>query len=130
MRLEDEITVRQLLQGRSPALDLDSLYGLGPDHRFDRRYHEDDGIRLKSGTTQGVPNDPSIAGRPLTGFDLPRQGSGSLKSERRRALIPDPRNDENLVVAQVHAAFFEMTDLLLYAFEGRADQLNPLGPVT
>lgn len=25
---------------------------------------------------------------------------------------------------------FEMTDLLLYAFEGRADQLNPLGPVT
>ncbi|MFJ9021287.1 hypothetical protein ACIRPU_15070 [Streptomyces sp. NPDC102259] len=25
---------------------------------------------------------------------------------------------------------FEMTDLLLYAFEGRADQLNPPGPVT
>ncbi|MFE7650053.1 peroxidase family protein [Streptomyces phaeoluteigriseus] len=105
VRLEDEITVRQLLQGRSPALDLDSLYGLGPDHRFDRRFYEDDGMRLKSGTTQGVPDDPSVVGRPLAGFDLPRVGTGSLRSERRRPLIPDPRNDENLVVAQIHAAF-------------------------
>nr|WP_171396184.1 heme peroxidase family protein [Streptomyces asoensis] len=119
VRLEDEITVRQLLQGRSPALDLDSLYGLGPDHRFDRRFYEDDGIRLKSGTTQGIPNDPSIVGRPLTGFDLPRQGSGSLKSERRRALIPDPRNDENLVVAQVHAAFIRFHNRVVADLVGK-----------
>ncbi|MEU9311175.1 heme peroxidase family protein [Streptomyces sp. NPDC048256] len=119
VRLEDEITVRQLLQGRSPALDLDSLYGLGPAHRFDRRFYEDDGLRLKSGTTQGIPNDPSIAGRPLTGFDLPRQGTGSLKSERRRALIPDPRNDENLVVAQVHAAFIRFHNRVVADLVGK-----------
>ncbi|MFE1924118.1 heme peroxidase family protein [Streptomyces asoensis] len=119
VRLEDEITVRQLLQGRSPALDLDSLYGLGPDHRFDRRFYEDDGIRLKSGTTQGVPDDPSIVGRPLTGFDLPRTGTGSLRSERRRALIPDPRNDENLVVAQIHTAFIRFHNRVVAGLAGK-----------
>ncbi|WP_329342406.1 heme peroxidase family protein [Streptomyces sp. NBC_01352] len=106
-QLEDDVTLGQLLQGRSPALDLDSLYGLGPDHRFDRRFYEDDGLRLRTGTTQGLP-DPDgdhIVGLPLSGFDLPRVGAGSLISERRRPLIPDGRNDENLVVAQVHCAF-------------------------
>ncbi|MEU3618583.1 heme peroxidase family protein [Streptomyces sp. NPDC006872] len=119
VRLEDEITVRQLLQGRSPALDLDSLYGLGPDHRFDRRFYEDDGLRLKTGTTQGVPNDPSVVGQPLAGFDLPRTGSGSLRSERRRALIPDPRNDENLVVAQIHTAFIRFHNRVIADLVGK-----------
>ncbi|MER6954567.1 MULTISPECIES: heme peroxidase family protein [unclassified Streptomyces] len=119
VRLEDEITVRQLLQGRSPALDLDSLYGLGPDHRFDRRFYEDDGLRLKTGTTQGVPNDPSVVGQPLAGFDLPRTGSGSLRSERRRALIPDPRNDENLVVAQIHTAFIRFHNRVIADLIGK-----------
>ncbi|MFG2131295.1 heme peroxidase family protein [Streptomyces sp. NPDC048751] len=102
--LEDDITVGQLLQGRSPALDLDSLYGLGPNHPFDRRFYQDDGIRLKTGTTAPVPGDDRT-NRALAGFDLPRVGVGSLISERRRALIPDPRNDENLPVAQIHCAF-------------------------
>lgn len=105
VRLEEDVTVQQLLQGRSPALDLDSLYGLGPDNRFDRRFYEDDGIRIKSGTTQGIPGATDITKDPLAGFDLPRVGAGSLPSERRRPLIPDPRNDENLVVAQIHSAF-------------------------
>ncbi|MFD3618636.1 heme peroxidase family protein [Streptomyces sp. NPDC058676] len=106
-QLEDDVTLGQLLQGRSPALDLDSLYGLGPDHRFDRRFYEDDGLRLRTGTTQGLPapDGDHIVGLPLGGFDLPRVGAGSLISERRRPLIPDARNDENLVVAQVHCAF-------------------------
>jgi hypothetical protein len=102
--LEDDVTVRQLLQGRSPALDLDSLYGLGPNHPFDRRFYQDDGIRLKTGTTSPVPGDV-LTNRALAGFDLPRAGVGSLISERRRPLIPDPRNDENLAVAQIHCAF-------------------------
>ncbi|MGW0583313.1 peroxidase family protein, partial [Streptomyces sp. NPDC002920] len=111
-QLEDDVTVKQLLQGRSPALDLDSLYGLGPDHRFDQRFYEPDGIHLKTGTTQGIPAAADITGQPLAGFDLPRVGVGSLKSERRRPLIPDPRNDENLVVAQIHCAFLRFHNRL------------------
>jgi Animal haem peroxidase len=37
------------------------------------------------------------------GFDLPR-GAGTTNAQRRRAVIPDPRNDENLAVAQTHLA--------------------------
>ncbi|CAM5573401.1 hypothetical protein SALBM311S_03355 [Streptomyces alboniger] len=121
VRLEDEVTVRELLQGRSPALDLDSLYGLGPDHRFDRRFYEDDGLRLRTGTTQGLP-DPGgdhLVGLPLGGFDLPRVGQGSRISERRRPLIPDGRNDENLVVAQIHSAFIRFHNRVVADLVGK-----------
>jgi hypothetical protein len=37
------------------------------------------------------------------GFDLPR-GAGTTAAAKRRAIIPDPRNDENLAVAQTHLA--------------------------
>ena len=37
------------------------------------------------------------------GFDLPR-GAGSTVAAKRKAIIPDPRNDENLAVAQNHLA--------------------------
>ena len=44
------------------------------------------------------------AGHPAKqGFDLPR-GAGSTVEEKRKAIIPDPRNDENLAVAQLHLA--------------------------
>jgi hypothetical protein len=97
-----EVTVDELLQGRSPALDLDSLYGRGPD--LEPRFYQADKIRLKIGKTAAVPGDP-IAGRDLDGFDLPRVGEGSTKGARRLAVIPDSRNDENLIVAQTHLAF-------------------------
>ncbi len=32
-------------------------------------------------------------------------GAGSNDAEKRKAIIPDPRNDENLAVAQTHLAF-------------------------
>src|SRR5437660_11876299 len=42
---------------------------------------------------------------PLAKHDLPRAGTGSTNAAKRKAVIPDPRNDENLVVAQTHLAF-------------------------
>ena len=95
----EDITVAELLQGRSPALDLDSLYGRGPNHSRDEKFYASDGIRLKTGRAVGPP----LGDRD--GFDLPRTGVGSTQAERRAPLIPDPRNDENLAVAQTHLAF-------------------------
>ncbi len=47
----------------------------------------------------------AIGGIPAKqGFDLPR-GAGSTAAAKRKAIIPDPRNDENLAVAQTHLAF-------------------------
>lgn len=67
---------------RTPALDLDNVYGRGPD---DQPYmYEHDGKRFLLGETldNGAP-------------DLPRNSA-----EPARALIGDPRNDENSIVSQ------------------------------
>jgi hypothetical protein len=100
--LGDDVTVDELIQGRSPALDLDSLYGRGPEQ--DRHFYAPDGIKLRVGTTAAIDFD---AGTNVnrTGFDVPRVGTGTTKAQERTAQIPDTRNDENLAVAQTHVAF-------------------------
>ncbi len=87
-----------LLQARSPSLDLDSLYGAGPQDPESAKFYEADGEHLKVGRTDAIDGDPA-----MVGFDLPR-GAGTSASAKRRAVIPDPRNDENLAVAQTHGA--------------------------
>lgn len=106
--LGEPVPVEDLLQGRSPALDLDSVYGLGPHHSSSSRFYDADG-RLRTGTTIGVgfPANLPAANTDQEGFDLPRAGEavGGTKADQRAALIPDARNDENLVVGQLHLAF-------------------------
>ena len=96
--LGERVTPAQLVQARSPSLDLDSLYGAGPQDPVSARFYSDD-RHLKMGRT-----DPIGPDRAREGFDLPR-GAGRTAAAKRRALIPDPRNDENLAVAQSHLAF-------------------------
>jgi hypothetical protein len=88
------VTPAQLLQARSPSLDLDSLYGAGPGDPESAKFYEADGLHLKMGKTTGPTKN---------GFDLPR-GAGNTDAKKRKAIIPDPRNDENLAVAQTHLA--------------------------
>jgi hypothetical protein len=97
--LGENVSPGDLLQGRSPSLDLDSLYGAGPTEPESAAFYEADGIHLRVGKTVAVDDLG-----PMDGFDLPR-GAGSTDEEKRRAIIPDPRNDENLAVAQTHLAF-------------------------
>jgi hypothetical protein len=78
-----------LVDFRTPRFDLDNLYGRGP---ADQPYlYEADGIRLLLGDR--VSDEDSIAGP-----DLQRNAIG-------RALIGDPRNDENLIVSQLQSVF-------------------------
>jgi hypothetical protein len=108
--LGERVSPALLLQARSPSLDLDSLYGAGPDDPESAKFYEADGIHLKMGKTlaaEGRVGDLSGASARIPakdGFDLPR-GEGSSAAAKRRAVIPDPRNDENLAVAQTHLAF-------------------------
>jgi len=83
-----DIAPATLQQFRSPSLDLDSLYGNGPQDPGSAHLYNADGIHLKMGTATGGP----------PGSDLPRDGTGL-------AMIGDERNDENLAVAQIHCAF-------------------------
>ncbi|WP_322920984.1 peroxidase family protein [Nocardioides renjunii] len=93
----DSVSPAALLQGRSPTLDLDSLYGAGPLDGVSADFYEADRTRLKVGRTTKIGGD-----RARVGFDVPRVGGPG--AGRGKAAIPDRRNDENLVVAQTHAA--------------------------
>jgi Animal haem peroxidase len=71
---------------------------LGPNDPESEKFYEADKLHLKMGTTVAIGGIPA---KP--GHDLPR-GAGGTAAEKRKAIIPDPRNDENLAVAQLHLA--------------------------
>jgi len=83
-----------LVDYRTPRFDLDSVYGRGPD---DQPYlYEDGGLRMLLGRPlTGNPHDPKT-------HDLPRNVPASGP---KRALIGDPRNDENVIVSQLQGIF-------------------------
>ncbi|SEM16297.1 Animal haem peroxidase [Bosea lupini] len=91
---------------RTPALDLDSVYGFGQDGS--PSLFERDPVTRKTlptlllGTAAESPDlqkGPGNLVPAVPGGDLPRSPVTGL------AIIPDSRNDENLLVAQMHLAF-------------------------
>jgi hypothetical protein len=79
-----------LVDFRSPAFDLDNVYGRGP---ADQPYMYDNGNAFLLGAPLHGGIDPNAR-------DLPRNGAAI-----QRALIGDPRNDENAIVAQWQGLF-------------------------
>jgi hypothetical protein len=86
---------------RTPAFDLDNVYGRGPD---DQPY-------LYDGNATFLLGDQINGGDPRA-RDLPRNGANP-----RRALIGDPRNDENSIVSQLQG--------LMLRFHNRTVSDNP-----
>ena len=87
----DTVDVEGLVNGRSFALDLDSVYGGGPK-KSPQLY---DGDKFLIGTaTDGVSPD------------LPRNPDGS-------AILVEHRNDENLIIAQIHLSFLRLHNSLV-----------------
>ena len=102
----------QVRNERVPALDLDSVYGDGPT--FPGGPETDakdiyDGIKLKVGRVALVGKEgeePVIPGvRIPLQADLDRDLPRGLEGNPSKANIADGRNDENLIVAQLHVAF-------------------------
>jgi hypothetical protein len=88
-----------LVDFRTPRLDLDSLYGDPPNDPY--LYESDDDAR-------SVPK--FLIGENAAGeADLPRTRLPSSRHglPRGRALIGDPRNDENVIVSQLHLLFLQ-----------------------
>ncbi len=88
-RSPDEI-VTSLFNGRRPQLDLDSLYGDGPALVPNAESDADAFGLYRANLTLNVQ-------RQGQRVDLPRRTDG-------RALIADGRNDENVIISQLHAA--------------------------
>ncbi|MBC7911386.1 MAG: peroxidase [Pyrinomonadaceae bacterium] len=97
-----ETTPELVEQGRTPLLDLDSLYGDRRPGKKNLKLYEEDEVHLKYGTT--VVETSSTDDRTFKN-DLPRVGGTS--EDKLKALIADPRNDENLPVAQTHVALIK-----------------------
>jgi Animal haem peroxidase len=84
------VNVNTLVNGRTFAFDLDSVYGGGPE-KSPQVY---DGDKFKIGVaTDGVSPD------------LPRV-DGS-------AILIEPRNDENLIIGQIHLSFLRLHNTLV-----------------
>jgi hypothetical protein len=91
----------QIENFRTPRFDLDSVYGVGPE----------DSLSLY---------DKTRFGYLLVG----RQGDASSKekdlprNEQEIAIIGDARNDENVIVSQLHLAFIRFHNAVLAAVSG------------
>ncbi|MEU9290891.1 heme peroxidase family protein [Streptomyces sp. NPDC048275] len=94
--------IKKLQNLRLPALNLDSVYGDGPfaAPAVGKVAVPYDGIKFRLGLLSPVPASVGALIPPIddTQRDLPRDAE-------RAPLIGDNRNDENLVVAQLHVAF-------------------------
>src|SRR5947209_4032907 len=103
-----------LIDFRTPRFDLDNIYGKGPDDA-PYLYHS---------------NNQFILGRPLTGAstnpsarDLPRsQPTDPAQPEdiadARRAIIGDPRNDENVIVSQLQGLMLRFHNRMMAEDKG------------
>lgn len=80
---------------RTPALDLDSLYGSGPT--VNPLYYQS-----LSGYFPADAQSIDLLRRPKFRND-----------DLQFALIPDPRNDENRIIAQIHLLFQKLHNFLL-----------------
>lgn len=77
---------------RTPTLDLDCIYGLGPEAQ---PYLYDQGSPFNGAKLLTGANNPGQAGE---------RDNDLLRSPNGRAIIGDPRNDENRIISQIQLA--------------------------
>jgi hypothetical protein len=119
---------------RTPALDLDSVYGRGPAldpflYRFPDGGMPLTAVMMQLGRNRNVGPGGPLNGANLpalpTNFDVPRVLNGTDTTvfpppeSTFTALIGDPRNDENVIVSQFHHAMLkfhnQVVELLITA---------------
>ena len=103
--LQKENDPNALVDFRTPRFDLDNLYGRGPD---DQPYlYQQDGKKF-------------ILGRTLTGSTVDNKVQdvqrNSPPSGDKRAIIGDPRNDENVIISQLQAIFLRFHNRMVDEF--------------
>jgi hypothetical protein len=98
-----------LVDFRTPRFDLDCVYGKGPD---DSPYlYTSDNRFIQGRALTGAASNPNA-------HDLPRsQPTNPAEPEdiknARRAIIGDPRNDENVIVSQLQGLFHRFHNRLM-----------------
>jgi len=101
---------------RTPALDLDSLYGDGP-HIHPHLYDRDPRQRLR--VTERLLIGHASESPDGTGVDIPASRHDLPRNQVGHALIGDERNDENLLVAQTHLLMLKFHNKVIESLEGK-----------
>ncbi len=131
--LSDPLTpltsLETISNGRTPLLELDSVYG--PSTNPGTQVPPPNGTHMVLNNVSRVGTVGSDRFLLIPGKsdlnDLPRKPRSADPSVDREALIGDPRNDENLIVAQLHVAFLKAHNSLadiMNSFKGARDALT------
>ena len=86
---------RKTTNFRTAAFDLDSVYGDGPEKSPELYDTSSGDIKLKVET---IPGAEAVSRNGAPRFDLPRDPNNT-------AILGDSRNDEHVILAQLHTAF-------------------------
>jgi hypothetical protein len=106
---------------REPTLNLDSLYGDGPFAEETDTSVRYDGIEFRLGTLSDVPEGFGIPNQPIPDED--DRARDLFRNDQKAALVGDGRNDENLIVAQLHLAFLRFHNAVVRMLrDGDADR--------
>jgi hypothetical protein len=109
-KLQSENDPNALENFRTPRFDLDSLYGRGP---LDAPFMYRDELRFLLGKTEDDEDDCPRVGPPLP------SGTDPVSVRRsRRAILGDPRNDENIIVNQLHLALLKYHNRVVDDLDG------------
>jgi hypothetical protein len=101
--LQQQNDPEALVDFRTPRLDLDSVYGRGP---ADQPY-------MYSGNKFRLGRALFELDQRTNAKDLPRYHDPDDPEGAKRALIGDKRNDENVIVSQLHAAMLQFHNKLV-----------------
>ena len=89
--LGDDITPAELVQGRSPRLDLDSLYGVGPANPGSAKFYAPDGLHLKVGDSKrDLPRREEDRPRPAAHRRRAHGRSSPTRATTRTSSSPRP----------------------------------------
>lgn len=101
-------SVSEIKNTRTATLDLDSVYG-GPRDPANSEKMQLGRVVLLNGDVPPILRPPGKSNFN----DLPRLGRSNDPGLDRAAQIGDPRNDENIIVAQMHVAFLKAHNSLV-----------------
>ena len=93
-RLLDRAQPERTVNFRSPAFDLDMVYGDGPERSPELYVQSAGDIKF---IVEPIAGSEKVSRLGALRYDLPRDATGT-------AIIGDSRNDENIILSQLHLA--------------------------
>jgi hypothetical protein len=115
--LERQADPEAIQNFRNPLFELDSMYGSGPGaspHLYDQSAGSE-GIKF---LVEEIPGATAVSAGGFVRFDLPRNSQNT-------ALLGDPRNDENLIVSQLHVSMLRFHNAVVDHVKGHLGLTRP-----